>query len=265
MNENTLIHDELCEIDLGIPGCNCAARAVRSPVSGPHDRRCERDNLDDHCNCDLRALRLLLEQALPLVAQVEPQDGRASKRDRLLAKRTFQTVEPRDGRASWAIAPQVWRARALKTLGLEDDNQTADGSPYASHTERSTFDGNSEPVSSVCAACGGRLVVTHRTEYVGCGAIDHTDWDCQACGAHFDEAPVQLERLGAHPSYRPHDNPIPDGSDITHRHTSGAHSGVIECASNGNVLDLRCTPGHQFEIAPSLDDPTLVRVWIEKS
>lgn len=61
---------------------------------------------------------------------------------------------------------------------------------------------------------------------------------------------------------RPRDIPIPNGSDVAHRHTSGAHAGVIECASNGNVLELRCQPGYHFRFAPSGDDPTLVRVWL---
>ncbi len=38
--------------------------------------------------------------------------------------------------------------------------------------------------------------------------------------------------------------------------------GIIIGSSNGNVLDLKCDAEHEFRIAPSADDPTLVRVWI---
>lgn len=95
----------------------------------------------------------------------------------------------------------------------------------------------------------------------GVTAFDHVEalilaWDVT------EGCPVSLENT---PSYRPRNMSIPDGSDVAHRHMSGAHAGVIECASNGNVLDLRCQPGYRFETAPSGDDPTLVRVWLVRS
>ncbi len=46
--------------------------------------------------------------------------------------------------------------------------------------------------------------------------------------------------------------------------TNYAEGGDLRIESNGNVLELIVPIGWELRVAPSLDNPQLVRVWIVK-
>lgn len=136
-----MIHDELCEIDLGVPGCSCVERD-RSPETVIELATCSMtgDELND--------LEILLGMVAWLAlaymdrqpstpeldrirADIESVPGRVRKLTgthafRLLLAQAIplvELVEPCDGRAPNALDPRIWLDR-VRALGIKAEKSS---------------------------------------------------------------------------------------------------------------------------------------------